>query len=58
MVQLTSDCFAFGGKPTRIDAALATILDSLSIKKDTEETILKKNTRVNGRVKKETKKKF
>ena len=40
MVQLTSDCFAFGGKLTRIDAALDTILDSLLIKKDTEEIAL------------------
>jgi len=40
MVQLTSDCFAFGGKLTRIDEALKSILDSLAIKKDTEQIAL------------------
>ena len=40
MVQLTSDCFAFGGKLTRIDEALKSILDSLAIKKETEQIAL------------------
>ena len=40
MVQLTSDCFAFGGKLTRIDEALKSIVDSLSIKTETEQIAL------------------
>ena len=40
MVQLTSDCFAFGGKLTRIDEALQSILESLAIKKETEQISL------------------
>ena len=40
MVQLTSDCFAFGGKLTRIDEALKSILESLAIKKETEQISL------------------
>ena len=40
MVQLTSDCFAFGGKLTRIDEALKSILDSLAVKKETEQIAL------------------
>ena len=42
MVQLTSDCFAFGGKLTRIDEALKSIVDSLSIKTETEQIALNK----------------
>lgn len=40
MVQLTSDCFAFGGKLTRIDEALQSILESLAIKKEVEQISL------------------
>ena len=40
MVQLTSDCFAFGGKLTRIDEALQSILESLAIKPETEQISL------------------
>ena len=40
MVQLTSDCFAFGGKLTRIDEALKSILESLAIKKEIEQISL------------------
>ena len=40
MVQLTSDCFAFGGKLPRIDEALQSILESLAIKKETEQISL------------------
>ena len=40
MVQLTSDCFAFGGKLTRIDEALQSILESLAIKKEAEQISL------------------
>ena len=40
MVQLTSDCFAFGGKLTRIDEALKSIVNSLSIKTETEQIAL------------------
>ena len=40
MVQLTSDCFAFGGRLTRIDEALQSILESLAIKKETEQISL------------------
>ena len=40
MVQLTSDCFAFGGKLTRIDEALQSILESLAIKQETEQISL------------------
>ena len=40
MVQLTSDCFAFGGKLTRIDEALKSIVDNLSIKTETEQIAL------------------
>lgn len=40
MVQLTSDCFAFGGRLTRIDEALQSILESLAIKPETEQISL------------------
>ena len=40
MVQLTSDCFAFGGKLTRIDEALQSIVESLAIKTETEQISL------------------